>query len=307
MQMKFGQNDAMDSELHKRVAAVAADLQSGASAILAEVVAILRAGLERGAAIHPIALKLCRAQPSMAPVWNAAIEALAPNGAQRLERFAERARRAPAAIARFALESLATDAPASQRGALRVVTLSYSGTVAWALESLHATGPLHVACSESRPGLEGRRLAARLAAGDIQVMCFSDAAIAHALAGAHAVILGADAVSPDWFLNKSGSRMLTAAAAQLGLPVYVLASRDKFASRDLAVHLTNRDGGASEIWPDAPDGVIVANPYFEQTPLDLITAVISDLGVLGAALVPDACTAVHDATALESLRALTGN
>jgi hypothetical protein len=35
-----------------------------------------------------------------------------------------------------------------------------------------------------------------------------------------------------------------------------------------------------------------------MTPLDLVTAVISDLGVLGAALVPDACVSPHEALLL---------
>jgi methylthioribose-1-phosphate isomerase len=105
-------------------------------------------------------------------------------------------------------------------------------------------------------------------------------------------------------MNKSGTRMLAAAASQQGIPVHVLASRDKFVSRALAARLANRDGGAGEIWGDAPEGVIVPNPYFERTPLDVITAVISDFGVLGAALVPEACAAVHDDAALDAMAIL---
>jgi translation initiation factor 2B subunit (eIF-2B alpha/beta/delta family) len=45
--------------------------------------------------------------------------------------------------------------------------------------------------------------------------------------------------------------------------------------------------------------VSVRNRYFERTPLDLVTAVISDLGVLGAALVPDACPTSDDALLLD--------
>src|SRR5436190_1738139 len=81
-----------------------------------------------------------------------------------------------------------------------------------------------------RPALEGRRLASRLAAAGIAVTYFSDAAISQALGGADAVVFGADAVAPEWFLNKSGTRMLAAAAGQQGLPVHVIATRDKFVS-----------------------------------------------------------------------------
>src|SRR6185503_878188 len=106
-----------------------------------------------------------------------------------------------------------------------------------------------VSCSESRPALEGRRLASELVAAGIPVTYFSDAAIATALgppdfAAAHArgggadvVLVGADAIAATWFLNKTGTRMLAAAATQQGVPVYVVASRDKFAGRELAARL----------------------------------------------------------------------
>jgi translation initiation factor 2B subunit (eIF-2B alpha/beta/delta family) len=112
------------------------------------------------------------------------------------------------------------------------------------------------------------------------------------------VVVGADAVSPDWFLNKSGTRMLATAAAQQGVPLYVCATRDKFVSRAIAGRLSIRDESPSEIWPAPPAGVTVRNRYFEPTPVDLVSAVISDIGVLGAALVPDACHSPYEALLL---------
>ena len=118
---------------------------------------------------------------------------------------------------------------------------------------------------------------------------FSDSAIAHALDDADAVMVGADAIVPSWFLNKSGTRMLAAAAAQRGVPVYVIAARDKFVPQQVADGLVIRSGDATEIWATPPPGVDVRNPYFESTPLDLVTAVISDVGILGTGMIPDVC------------------
>src|SRR6185436_16276155 len=95
----------------------------------------------------------------------------------------------------------------------------------------------------------------------------------------------------EWFLNKSGTRMLAATANQQGTPLYVVASRDKFVNHAVAASLRLREGQAAEIWDGSPAGVTVRNPYFEPTPLDLVTAVISDAGVLGAAVVPEVCEA----------------
>src|SRR5262249_18009640 len=153
------------------------------------------------------------------------------------DRFAERVARAPAAIARFAREIFDEG-----QSPLRLVTVSFSRTVETVLRSLAERRSLRIACSEGRPALEGRRLATRLAAHGVAVTCFSDAAIGHALASADAVLVGADAVAPEWFLNKSGTRMLAAAAAQQGIPVYVTAARDKFVSRAVARLLQMREG-----------------------------------------------------------------
>jgi translation initiation factor 2B subunit (eIF-2B alpha/beta/delta family) len=179
--------------------------------------------------------------------------------------------------------------PRHSEGALQVVTLSYSSSVLAVLSALQKTRPIAVSASESRPALEGRRLAIELATGGVPVTIFSDSAIAHALDSADVVMVGADAVAPAWFLNKSGTRMLAAAAAQCGVPVYVIATRDKFVGRQIADGLVIRSGGASEIWDDAPPAVEVRNPYFELTSLDLVTAVISDVGILGTGMVPDVC------------------
>jgi len=192
----------------------------------------------------------------------------------------------------------------SEAPRLSVVTLSNSGSVTHALAAISHVSSLRVACSESRPALEGRRLAAQLASLEIPVTCYADAAIGHALNDGDAVIVGADAIASEWFLNKVGTRMLAAAASQRGLPVYVVASRDKFVSAVLAERLVVREEASSEIWSEPPAGVTVRNPYFERTPLDPVTAVISDIGVLGAGMIPDVSAARHDNDTLRILREL---
>jgi hypothetical protein len=146
-----------------------------------------------------------------------------------------------------------------------------------------------VSCADGRPALEGRRLAEQLAPVGLTVTHYADAALGQALAGADAVLVGADAVSPDWFLNKSGTRMLAAAAAHQGVPVYVCATRDKFASSAVAGALAVREESPDEIWPSAASGVNVRNPVFRTHPSGSVSALISDIGVLGSALVSDAC------------------
>jgi translation initiation factor 2B subunit (eIF-2B alpha/beta/delta family) len=276
-------------DLERRIAQLASDRESGASEILQEAIAILRAALASGQPMRPVARAVCRAQPSMAPVWNAALEALAPGDtAGRLDAFALRVRRAAAAVVRVGVSFLADEGDRP----LRVVTLSYSGTVLALLAAVALRRAVHVACGEGRPALEGRRLAERLAAQGLQVAFFTDAALPQALADADAVIVGADAVGPEWFLNKSGTRMLAASAVQQGVPVYVVATREKFVPSALADVLAIRQGEAAEVWEAAPAGVTVLNPYFERVPLELVASLITDVGVLA----PSAAAEVRDVT-----------
>ncbi len=288
--------------LEDRISRLAAERVAGASEVLDEVLAILGTCLRDGHPVLPVARALCHAQPSMAAVWSAALEAITADedgDLPRFERFVARVGRSAAAVARSAAEFLLLGSSAGERAAgatsgtslLRVLTVSASGTVLRTIEALRAVRDVEVLCSESRPALEGRRLAARLAASGVPVTCFADTAIAHALLAADVVVLGADAVSPDWFLNKSGSWMLSAAAMQHGVPVYVVATREKFVDADLALRLTIRDEAGDEVWASPPPGVTIQNRYFERTPLDLVSAVITDTGTFGPAMVRDVCAA----------------
>jgi translation initiation factor 2B subunit (eIF-2B alpha/beta/delta family) len=268
----------------ERLAALAENTTAGAAELLAEALDLLRAARAGHADVREVANTICGAHPTMAPLWNAAMAALSDDQEQ-LNRFAERVRRAPAALARYAAAHFTDD---DRQRALHVVTISYSSSVVVALDAIRATRAIHVSCSESRPALEGRRLVERLA-GHIPITVFGDAAICHALHDADAVLVGADAIAPYWFLNKSGTRMLAAAATQQGVPVYIAATRDKFVTPQLAGRLVIRSGDPGEIWANAPAAVDVRNPYFESIPLDLVTAVISDIGVLGTGMIPDVC------------------
>ena len=90
----------------------------------------------------------------MASVWNAALEVLAPGGAERLETFAQRVTRGADAAVRVGSTCFLDEVERP----LRVVTLSFSRSVASLLEAVAARRDVRVSCSESRPALKGRRL-----------------------------------------------------------------------------------------------------------------------------------------------------
>jgi translation initiation factor 2B subunit (eIF-2B alpha/beta/delta family) len=287
--------------LRQRIEAVASDRQSGATAIHALALAVLQDATATGQPIVPVARALCRAQPNMASVWNAAAAAVAARfEPDRLTRFAARVARAPGALARHAREHFLTAGSTP----LRAVTVSSSAAVRTVLTAVSTDRPVRVACGEARPGLEGRVQAAALAAAGVPASIFADAGLGHALAGADLVLVGADAMAPEWFVNKSGTAMLAAMAARLGVPVYVAATSDRFAGHALAGRLPLDEGLAEEVWDEPPANVTPHNPTFERVPLDLVTAVLSDVGLLGIGMVPDACAAAQDDALLTALGTL---
>jgi translation initiation factor 2B subunit (eIF-2B alpha/beta/delta family) len=275
---------------------LASDLSSSATTLLDTAYRLLRDACDRASPdAERMAVSVVRAQPSMGSMWNLAAAALA--GRPALDRIYQRAARGPAAIARY-VSVLAGD-PATVR---RVVTCSSSAAVASAIAALHAAHPIAVRCAESRPGCEGRALAASLAEIGVAVELVTDAAIATDLGEGDLVLVGADAVAPGWFVNKVGTGQLCAAASLACVPVYVLAGREKFLRPSLAEILPLRDGDAREVWSEPSRGVSVSNPLFERVPLDRVAGVVCDAGLLAGEMVGMACEPVVDASAADRLR-----
>jgi translation initiation factor 2B subunit (eIF-2B alpha/beta/delta family) len=291
--------EPLPAPLRAAVDQIASDRLSGASEILEQANALLAATLAANGPVRALARAICDAQPSMASLWNAALHAVAAtHNPSVFEMFMARTARSDRSVVRFSLECF----DGGRAGApLRLATLSFSRTVATVITAFSESREVRVACAEGRPALEGRRLAAALAAAGIGVTYFTDAALGQALGAVDAVLVGADAVTPQAVMNKCGTRMLAAAALQQGVPVYVVASRDKFVSQAVSLQLAVREGAPDEVWDTPPPGVTVRNPYFEPTPIDLLTSVITDTGIIGAALVPDVCESSADPAVLAEL------
>jgi translation initiation factor 2B subunit (eIF-2B alpha/beta/delta family) len=98
------------------------------------------------------------------------------------------------------------------------------------------------------------------------------------------VLVGADAVGPEGFINKVGTGALCALAESNGIPVYVLAGREKRLDSYEFAALELSGGDPGEVWAEAPVNVTVRNPYFELIPFRSVSAVISDSGVYNMSL-----------------------
>lgn len=231
------------------------------------------------------------AQPSMALVHQLAARALAvADAAAAREDGAADARAHLAASCAAEREDLAAAAAGAARTAADTIdrsgawiaTLSMSGLVLEALRELRRRGrEPRVLLAESRPKLEGRAMAAALAAEGIPVWLVADAALPLLVQQAAAVWLGADAVTEHGVLNKIGSYTVALAAREHGVAVHAIATRRKILPAATPA-LGIAEMPPAELWDAPPEGVRPRNVYFEMVPLPLLRGVVVEGGVLGA-------------------------
>lgn len=165
------------------------------------------------------------------------------------------------------------------------------GTATAPLYALHAAGePVQVLADETRPLLQGARLTAwELHRVGIPVRLLVDGASGVAMAKGlvDAVIVGADRIAANGdTANKIGTFNLALAAARHHIPFYVAAPHSTFdpkTATGTAIPIEERSPTEVTDWRGrrlAPDGVSALNFAFDVTPHDLITAFITDRGVL---------------------------
>lgn len=159
-----------------------------------------------------------------------------------------------------------------------VFTYSYSSTVKHAIIGL---GAENVIVTESRPGNEGITLAKELAEEGVNVLTGVDGMVHMYMKAADVVLVGADSVQHDGsFINKVGTKMLGYAAREFGVPFYVLCDTMKF-------NVLNYLGQEIELEEMNPEEVVepsdnlrVRNFYFEVIPTELVTAFITEEGIM---------------------------
>lgn len=156
---------------------------------------------------------------------------------------------------------------------------SYSSTVMAVLERAWQAGIRpRVTVTESRPILEGRITASKLADLGFQVTLIADAAVATHLTAETVILLGADSVTADSVENKIGSYMITLVGCEKGSRVYALATSAKLLVPGVRLPEEPVED-PDEVWSERPAGVEVCNRYFEAIPLHLFCGVILESGL----------------------------
>lgn len=144
-----------------------------------------------------------------------------------------------------------------------------------------------IAC-ETRPLFQGARLTAwELSKDGIDVTVIPDGSAASLMRRGRVdlAIVGADRITRDAVFNKIGTYMLAVCARHHGIPFYVAAPRSTFDPGSEEGSVTIEERAREEVSRCGerilvPDGAGVENPAFDATPLSLVSAIITEDGVL---------------------------
>jgi methylthioribose-1-phosphate isomerase len=165
------------------------------------------------------------------------------------------------------------------------------GTALGVIRSAVAAGKkISVIADETRPFLQGARLTVwEMQQENIPVTLITDNMAGHMMqqGAVDAVIVGADRIAANGdFANKIGTYMVAVLAQRHGIPFYVAAplstiDRRLVSGKDIPIE--ERDGAevrgfAEQRWASAD--VQVRNPAFDVTPAELVTALITEKGVV---------------------------
>jgi methylthioribose-1-phosphate isomerase len=141
---------------------------------------------------------------------------------------------------------------------------------------------------ETRPLLQGARLTAwELVRDGINVTVITDSAAAYLMRKnvINAVLVGADRITCDVVFNKIGTYMHAVCARYHKIPLYVAAPLSTFDTGKREQDVIIEERGREEITRInshcvVPDAAGVKNYAFDATPMDLVTAIITERGVL---------------------------
>ena len=154
--------------------------------------------------------------------------------------------------------------------------------------AVEAGKKVQVISCETRPLLQGARLTAwELSRDNIPVTTITDSMAAHLMRTTRidAVIVGADRITSDAVFNKIGTYMHAICARHHGIPFYVAAPFSTFDPVTGAADVVIEERGRDEVTTIGnrtfvPDDAGVRNPAFDATPMDLVTAIITEGGIL---------------------------
>jgi len=281
----------MDARLSELLEDVTSDRTSGAAQVTRKAAALIAGWIEMEP--DPLPRNFCelgraaiKGQPSMAPVINLINDALLEleNAEQSHRNYRESLLRFVDGFTDRQHESISQTVNAALsliHPGDRIATHSYSSTVRdLILEAKKQGIEFELVLTEGRPNLESRTLAKELGDAGVEVEFMTDMGLFAVLDEVKTVFVGADAVTRKLLINKAGTCAVAARCRQLGIPCYSLMTSEKLLAPGLEPLFSIVEHSPAEVWASAPESVKVRNIYFDQTPLDALTGLACEQGLL---------------------------
>jgi methylthioribose-1-phosphate isomerase len=160
--------------------------------------------------------------------------------------------------------------------------------------AVEAGKEIHVYACETRPLNQGSRLTAWELAQDgipVTLICDSMSGSLMRKGRIDKAIVGADRITKDAVFNKIGTYSHAVLAKYHRIPFYVAAPLSTFdlGHREEEITVEERDPEEICYTGDvrlAPEGIDVYNPAFDATPLEMVSALITEKGVFRPPLMP---------------------
>ena len=251
----------------------------------AEVLKLLILETDSFSQVKNVAFSLTKAQPTMASIFNLVnnlmlnIEA---NKGQELtnvinsycEKFIQNLKTSDRLISKNANKIFEDDST--------VLTHSYSSTVLNTILYAKKIGKtFSVVCTESRPMMEGLKLAKTLGKNGIKVKLIVDSAIFSFIKDANLILLGADAITTKGLINKIGTKGISITAKHHKTPTYSLCSTIKFIPENYTLKL-DQQKNPEELLINKLTNVTPVNYYFDLTPLEYLTGFITENEIINS-------------------------
>ncbi|HED10334.1 MAG TPA: hypothetical protein ENJ10_06570 [Caldithrix abyssi] len=161
----------------------------------------------------------------------------------------------------------------------KIMTISNSTTVRRILdEAIRQKRKFEVYVAASRPPGEGLHLAEYLAGKGVKVTVVADSQIGVVMNEMNLVLVGADRIYEEGFVNKAGTLPVSLVAEQYHVPVYLAAETTKVLKESERT-IKNIEEAAAEVYSPKNSDIHVINYYYEKIPFTAIRKVICEEGV----------------------------
>lgn len=285
-------------EIRSYIEQIKSNRNQGASELARQSLEVLKCAITKSNAvsiqqfiidINEISDNLCSAKPVMAPIKNSIKlfrKQLSENKSNDLNILKKAAISTADNIINaslVAVNKIAEYAKSVLANNDVIMTQNYSSTVADAFKAASQNYTLNAIVTRSGTSRIGEITAQEIQSYGVQVTYIDDTAIGLYINQVKKVFVGADRLCSDGSLvNGVGTYLMALAANKYNIPFYVLCESLKI-DRDLKgneADLEDKNPNEMVIQGVFTPGITIKNPYFDITPVELITGLITEDGII---------------------------